>query len=352
MTAKTRIRNGFTLVELLVVIAIIAILASLTGAAVQKVRERGRDVQCRSDITQLGAAISQFKARFGVYPPCFGSGTNGTFILRTKYDTMSPSAPEIVLLRQMFPRMSLADNGLRKNAAIYNGGSTEIASKGVGQGTSSPDALLDPNQALIVFLSGGTYTDYQGFSTDPERPFKSAGGVAGARLNGGAFWEGFANGSRRITPAEYFTTIGGSDSRFASDNADSLQQPWFVDPWGTPYLYFTSNQGNDYPFDPAFTHTTPLVQTAGRTAFAINPWTRDSDTSEALRIQPFRENNTRLVEMRGFQIISAGRNRFFGPGGVRVPGVGRYTINSNDTLRNYGGDDYANFQQTPLAVTD
>jgi len=63
------VRQGFTLVELLVVIAIIAILLAIFMPALNRVREKGNQLKCLSNMRQLGtAAMMYFQDNKGRVP--------------------------------------------------------------------------------------------------------------------------------------------------------------------------------------------------------------------------------------------------------------------------------------------
>jgi len=68
MTASCRKNAAFTLVELLVVIAILAILMSLLLPAVNTVRESMRRAQCKSNLDEIGKAVSAHVLTQGHFP--------------------------------------------------------------------------------------------------------------------------------------------------------------------------------------------------------------------------------------------------------------------------------------------
>jgi len=97
-------------------------------------------------------------------------------------------------------------------------------------------------------------------------------------------------------------------------NRSENNPPRFLDPWGTPYIYFRSINGNDY--SGSYTTVSPY-QLGGR-----------------------------FVNQNTIQILSAGENKVFGPGGNWTPGSGPYASGGP------GFDDLANFNQgAPLGVT-
>jgi prepilin-type N-terminal cleavage/methylation domain-containing protein len=60
--------NAFTLVEILVVLAIIAILAAILFPAFNRAKENSRQVNCASNLSQIGFAVLQYRKDEGRYP--------------------------------------------------------------------------------------------------------------------------------------------------------------------------------------------------------------------------------------------------------------------------------------------
>lgn len=69
-------RRGFTLTELVVLIGIVALLISLVVPAVQRSRELSRQSQCQHNLKQIGVALSNYEAKFSVFPPAQGISCN------------------------------------------------------------------------------------------------------------------------------------------------------------------------------------------------------------------------------------------------------------------------------------
>ncbi|MCC6728349.1 MAG: type II secretion system protein [Chthonomonadales bacterium] len=67
---RRRAIGGFTLIELLVVIAIIGILASMLFPVFAQAREKARQIDCVSNMRQLGLALQMYIGDYdALYPP-------------------------------------------------------------------------------------------------------------------------------------------------------------------------------------------------------------------------------------------------------------------------------------------
>jgi hypothetical protein len=247
-------------VGLLLFLIIVAIaLVVLYGWPVGTTDRDGLPKQASSELMQVGTAVDYFKTKMNVrYIPCSGGGPGGTFRLRAVY---AGTEPEAVYLKSLFPYMNLTR-------------------------TELPDRDLDPNQTLVLFLTGGPVTDYTGFSLRKDYPFTKGGDRLGPFLD---------------LPA----------SRFDGDGR-------LLDPWGTPLAYFAFDQSDGAYPDVTFSWD----------GFTVAPYSLAE----------------KKVRPKSYQIISAGKDLRFGPGGPWTPGQGAWAAGEP------GADDLSNFNEGPLLL--
>lgn len=327
----------------------------------------------------------------------------GTFRLCSEYPTGTAAAswPEAKILRDLFGRMDPGFNGLLVDS---NTAPKFILFDPASPGTAAPTTwppgpgglpvtkvagpiLLDPNQCLVVFLSGGTYTDYLGFATSPSQPFKPPiPNLNEQRLAGSPFFDGFTKSRERMkSPVDWFTermslldtlpnlpspTLASGGIRrweAAAPNNDTVStvsnEPWYLDPFGTPYLYLATSgigTGGDYPTTPLLIgpwggrfsgyNRTPANQLPNAAAYTGFP---------NVGMMAFRDTANRYWNHTTYQIISAGLNGSkvrndipWGFGRNPAPGIATFGVLDFDLAKGAGGDDYANFRDTGLGVRD
>jgi len=112
-----RLNKGFTLVELLVVIGIIALLISILLPALNRARESAMEVQCQSNLRQIGQSIIMYAGdNQGLLPYGYWDGQYNTNTGRNAFNLKVLYWSNWSVLIQ--PYMGKAANNYTDNAAV------------------------------------------------------------------------------------------------------------------------------------------------------------------------------------------------------------------------------------------
>ena len=339
-------RFGFTLVELLIVIVIIGILMALLIPVIASAVRKANDARVIAEISVLATALEDFKGKYGDYPPSRimlseyqgidPSQYTSTLANFTQWQggiappptTFPPAGTDITVgqlyersmryMRKFFPKAVFPPPG-------YSPGSAPLAWNDYN-GNGQPDAgflYLEGHECLMFFLGGipindGETISMAGFDKNPSRPFTSATLLAPTNMRS----------DNRNLPLHEFK----SNQIVDLDN-DGI--PGYVDTFNsgnaTRYLAYFSAYGNN-GYDPndengeISVETNDAGQPVGR-SFRVNVGTGNNAIlspapNPYTSNDPISANRAQFQKPSSFQILSAGGDGLYGPGGRYDAGTG------------------------------
>jgi prepilin-type N-terminal cleavage/methylation domain-containing protein len=322
-------RRGFTLLELLVAIVVISILAAFLLPAIQGVIGTGRVAAVRNEISQLEAAIANFKAKYGVEPPSFirlyESGTGDpSWETDTSNDALRLTSRAII--QRIWPnfdfKLNRDINGDHDRTGVFDlcGPECLVFFLG-GVYTYAPGADLKPGDALSdddgngvidddneYFYAGSddtvVYTP-SGFGKNPANPFV----VAVGQVAEGPFFEFHPSRLKQSKIVNgffvYFDSIPGQLN---------------------PYIYFNSREGRGYSTTMSAAGTWRNIDGVESTFISKGYMQRAYYQSISNQVDP---TSAVAHKPKSYQIISPGADYRYGVGGVFNPDQPNGGLSSN-----------------------
>lgn len=322
-------RLGFTLLELMVVIVIIALLMGLLLPAVNSVRRAARDAEVRKDISDLEAAITQFKVSFGVEPP----SQMTLYATAAEWDLSGPLYPNNKrykgLIRAIWPRFDFTNCGGNSNGTTFT--STMSA--------SATPINLNGAECLVFFLGGmidPASGGFSGFAKDPLHPFAAASGVGAITNREGPFFE--FKGASLVTatfPKTFVGRLTDLDSDLIPEYRDPLPQQT------NPYVYFNGSSSyrsemvvpSNIPSGvtgavPTWRNTDGLSLNSSSTIQMPHAYYTGFNATSPVASRPYKN--------KGIQIISPGADGAYGIGRLFDPAnLGGLYLDDRDNITNF-----------------
>ena len=362
-------RAGFTLIELLIVILIIGFLIAILVPTVAAAFRKAKEAQVSAEMNNLATALASFKNAYGDYPPSRilvcerGYTFAGVLSDNTSLPTIDSNDSDMTVaqlaqrsllyLQKFWPRADFRND---PGATATPGNFNDFDGNGGKPNTNY--IILSGSECLTFFLgglpiNGGSITGLSGFSKSPRFPFVDS-----------------ATALNRTVPNYEFNT-----SRLIDDNNNGI--PSYFDPIDASpsnrraYAYFSAYGLNAY--DPNDVNGLGYDSSG-----AIVPELGDDDTTDIERgfsvsfppnsvvspsPNPYTGGNPSVTNIawlnpNSFQIICAGQDRNWGPGGTynanggaqgRLPALPKASdagnIHGDDTtgIRSRESDNLTNF---------
>ena len=379
----SRRRPGFTLVEVMVVILIIGLLTAILIPAVMAAIRAAQNAAVGADMQTLASALSEFRNKYGDFPPSriilredtlYNPSNTATLSAATFPNYVGTGSNDLTIgqldersvtyLRKFFPRAQAQQSATSGVVSAFQTSGTAITTgavawpdyNGDGVVNTSP-VLLQGHECLVFFLGGIPLQDTSaanagfgmtGFAKNPLLPFQNSTSAASRdpalfEFKGDRLIDDDGNGF----PGYVDTLATGTNARFlAYFSAYGTTGNGFYDPNDVNLYASTSTQfagiesGVTNNFRVAFAGTTTV------TSQAPNPYTSSLPV-------PAGTSPASYLNNQSFQILSAGRDRLYGYGGQYVPSStgARLPIDPNGagyTDRNAERDNVANFSNGQL----
>lgn len=340
MTPRPR-RNAFTLVELLVVIVIIGVLVGLLVPAITGAVRKAKNAAVSAEINVLMTKLETFRVQYGDYPPSrVILPEDGAF--NTADTTPIPNAAgnditygqlaqrTVYYLRKFWPGIPVSTT----TTPLFDGTGTWYDFDGDGQfdkpATAGRGKILDGSEALAFWLggiplnTGGTADLQLSLSGFARKPF-SYPNLAGSKPH--PFRNNLANGNAAYEGDRLPVYHEFNVERLRDADGDGFLE--FVDGLGTdrPIVYFRAEGGGGYdPNDCNLPEpdTSGVVKEVARTytvgfpigtaRLAVSPGPNPYSANAANTM-----TTTSWHRPTSYQIISAGADGLYGPGGRYVP---------------------------------